>query len=100
MRRLAPRASSAAQGASRLMGFLRVSTALSVAHWAEASDALSIIQVVLPVSPFAACLLQEPVTDAAMHLRQRHAPAVGPRGKKPHGDVPAGSPLAAVATPA
>ena len=70
-----------------------VNTALSVKHWAEKTDAFTII-------PFAACLLQEPVTDAAMYLRQGHASAVGPRGKKPGGDVPAGLPVASAATPA
>jgi hypothetical protein len=81
-------------------GFVRVrhyglltNTALSLEHWTEKCDAVTLIQ-------FASCLLQEPVTDAAMHFRQRHTPAVGPRGKKARGDVPAGSPLAAAATPA
>ena len=58
-------------------------TALSVQHWTAKSDTFTIIQ-------FAACLLQEPVTDAAMDFRQGHAPAVGPRGKKPRGGAPAG----------
>ncbi|HKI33027.1 MAG TPA: hypothetical protein VKA46_14345, partial [Gemmataceae bacterium] len=47
-----------------------VSTALSIAHWAEESDALPIIRVALPIVPFASCLLQEPITYATMHLRQ------------------------------
>src|SRR5262249_7123578 len=48
-------------------------TALSVESWAVLCDALAVI-------PFASCLIEEPVTDAAMDLRQGQATAVGPRG--------------------
>jgi len=46
-----------------------VNTALSIAHWAEESDALPIIRVALPIVPFASCLLQEPIPYATMPLR-------------------------------
>src|SRR3954464_4193634 len=40
----------------------------------------------------------EPVADPAMHLRQRHATPVRPRGKSPAGGVPAGLAPASAAT--
>src|SRR5437588_8976144 len=70
-----------------------VSTALSVEHWAELRNAFSHIHL-------ASCLVQQPVADAPMHLRQRHPPAVGPRGKKAGACDHAGSPAALLATPA
>src|ERR1051326_6559278 len=51
------------------------STALSLQHGAKICDAFSVIL-------FASGLLQEPVTDAAMHFRQWQAPTVGPTGRK------------------
>jgi len=64
------------------------------------SAALSILQVAVPVVLIASCLLQEPVTDAAMHFRQGHVAAVGPRGKKADASACAGLLVAFVATPA
>src|SRR5262249_56280787 len=74
-------------------------TTLSIPHGTENGDAQSIVEQGLPVIALASCLLQQPVTDAAMHFRQRQTPAVGSRGKKPHGDVPAGLPVAGAAIP-
>jgi Transposase C of IS166 homeodomain len=68
-------------------------TALSLEHGAKFYD-------LFPVIPFAPGLLQEPVADATMHLRQGYAPAVGPRGKKAGACARAGGLAAAAATPA
>ena len=62
-------------------------------YWHLPGDAFSVI-------PFASGLLQEPVTDAAMHFRQGQAPTVGPRGKKAGAYARAGELAACAATPA
>jgi hypothetical protein len=69
-----------------------VSTALSVEHGATFGDAVVVVL-------FVSGLFEEPVTDASVDLRQRQAPAVGPRGKNPRGAAPAGSPLASASIP-
>ena len=71
---------------------VRLSTALSVEHWAVFGDAFAVVEV-------ASGLFQEPVTDAAVDLRQGQATAVGPWGGNPHGVARAGSPLACAPTP-
>src|SRR5512135_2326436 len=72
--------------------WLRVSTALSHKLWLELSDDLLGRQLTYRLMP-------QPVDHLAVHLRQRHPPAVRPRGKKAGGDDHAGAALAAVATP-
>ena len=69
---------------------------LVAAAWSLAAgtscDAFAVVEI-------ASGLFQEPVTDAAVDLRQGQATAVGTRGKNPHGVARAGSPLASAPTP-